>query len=30
VFHPQEPVSLDVLLEHATQRLHSKANNVGA
>jgi len=29
VFHPQEPVSLDVLLEHATQGLHSKANNVG-
>jgi GGDEF domain-containing protein len=30
VFHPQEPVSLDILLEHATQGLHSKANNVVA
>jgi GGDEF domain-containing protein len=30
VFHPQEPVSLDVLLEHAMQGLHPKVNNVVA
>ena len=30
VFHPQEPVSLDVLLERATQGLHPRANNVVA